>query len=303
MADMAYEIPPRLYVSGPSDLELRPLLDGLKRRGADPYVLSDVAPLGADIVQSLRVAIARADRVLIVLTRAPALNSVLEAGIALALGKPLLIIAAPGSSTPSHLKGQLITQAQADDLDAINFALDHAEAGAALRDRRGSVPRPTGRPLGQERAQQLLARLSRADPSQIERASVDVLLEAIEASRGVGAVNAEPRPDSGRDAHFDLGVWIDDLEAIGGNPLLVEVKRTVTPGAVEQVLRALDAHPTAQVALLVYVEPSPRAELGQARFPVLAVSVQELLERMAVASFAEVLVYLRNRSAHGLEPS
>jgi hypothetical protein len=295
MADMASEIPSRLYVSGPSDLELRPLLDGLKRRGADPYVLSDVAPLGADIVQSLRLAISRADRVLVVLTKVPALNSVLEAGIALALGKPLLIIAAPGSSIPSHLKGQLITQARPDDLDAINFALDHAEAGAIPRDRRGSVPRPTGRPLGWDRAGQLLARLTRADPSQIERSSADVLLEAIEASRVVGAVDA----DSGR----DLGVWSDDLDAIGSNPLLVQIKRDVSPGAVEQVRRALDAHPTAQLALLVYIEPSPRAELALARFPVLAVSIQDLLQRMAVASFAQVVVELRNQSAHGLEPS
>jgi hypothetical protein len=295
MADTAYEIPPRLYVSAPSDLELRPLLDGLKRRGADPYVLSDVAPLGADIVQSLRLAISQADRVLVVLSKAPALNSALEAGIALVLGKPLLIIAAPGLAIPSHLKGQLITQAHPDDLDAINFALDHAEAGAAQGTRRSGVPRATGLPLGRDKAQELLARLSRADPGQIERSSVDVLLEAIEASRGVGAVDA----DSGR----DLGVWIDDLAAISGNPLLVEVKRFVTPGAVEQVFRALDAHPTAQIALLVYIEPSPATQLARARFPVLAVSIQELLERMAVASFAEVLIYLRNRSAHGLEPS
>jgi hypothetical protein len=295
MADTASEVAPKLYVSGPSDLELRPLLDGLKRRGADPYVLSDVAPLGADIVQSLRLAISRADRVLVVLTKVPALNPVLEADIALALGKPLLLIAAPGSSIPSHLKGQLIAQAQPDDLDAINFALDHAEARGAPRDRRGGVPRPTGRPLGRDRAQQLLERLSLADPRQIERSTVDVLFEAIEASRGVGAVNAEPG--------FDLGVWIDDLAAIGGNPLLVEVKRSVTPGAVEQVLRALDSHPTAEVALLVYIEPSPQAELAQAQYPVFVVSIQELLERMAVTSFAEVVVWLRNRSAHGLGPS
>jgi hypothetical protein len=297
MPDTADEFPPKLYVSGPSDLELRPLLDGLKRRGAEPYVLSDVAPLGADIVQSLRLAISRADRVLIVLSTAPALNSVLEVGIALALGKPLLIIAAPGLPIPSHLKGQLITQARPDDLDAINFALDHARADPARGTRRSGVPRPTGRPLGWERAQQLLTRLSQADadPGQIERSSVQILLEAIEASRGVGVVDA----DSGS----DLGVWIDDLAAISGNPLLVEVKRSVTPGAVEQLLHALGAHPTAHIGLLVYLEPSPAAELARAQFPVLAISIQELLERMAVASFAEVLVHLRNRSVHGLEPS
>ena len=294
MANTAPEAP-RLYVSAPSDLDLRPLLDGLKRRGADPYVLSDVAPLGADIAQSLRFAISRADRVLVVLTDKPTLNPVLEAGIALALGKPLLIIAAPGSSIPSNLKGQLIAQARPDDLDAINFALDHAEAPAVPSADRGSVPRPTGRPLGQDRANQLLAMLDLSGKQPTGRAYVDVLLEAVEDSRGVGVVSADPG--------FDLGVWSDDLDAIGGNPLLVEIKRSLRPGAVDQVLRALDAHPTARLALLVYTEPSPRAELARSRFPVLVISLQQLLERMASASFAEVVRDLRNRVVHGLEPS
>lgn len=294
MADTVSEAQ-RLYVSAPSDLDLRPLLDGLKRRGADPYVLSDVAPLGADIAQSLRFAISRADRVLVILTDKPALNPALEAGIALALGKPLLIIAAPGSSIPSDLNGQLIAQARPDDLDAINYALDHAEAPAAPSADRRSVPRPTGRPLGRDRTNQLLATLDLTGEYPTEQSAIAVILEAIEASRGVGVVSA----DSG----FDLGVWSDDLDAIGGNPLLVEIKRSLTRGAVDQVLRALDAHPTARLALLVYTEPSPQAELARSRFPVLVISLQQLLDRMASASFAEVVRDLRNRIVHGLEPS
>jgi hypothetical protein len=296
MANRASEVP-RLYVSAPSDLDLRPLLDGLKRRGAEPYVLSDVAPLGADIAQSLRVAIARADRVLIVLTEELALNPVLEAGIALALDKPLLIIAAPGASVPSDLTGQLVAQARPDDLDAVNFALDNAEARASRPPRRGNAIQPTGRPLGRDTADRLLNRLASIEPT--ERSSAELLREAIEASRGVGVVNAEPG--------FDLGVWSDDLDAIVGNPLLVEIKRSLMPGAVDQVLRALNAHPSARLALLVYIEPSTeppsRAELDHARFPVLVISIQQLLERMASASFAEVIRDLRNRSAHGSDPS
>jgi hypothetical protein len=294
MADTVSEAQ-RLYISAPSDLDLRPLLDGLKRRGADPYVLSEVAPLGADIAQSLRFAISRADRVLVVLTDKPALNPALEAGIALALGKPLLIIAAPGSSIPSDLNGQLIAQARPDDLDAINYALDHAEAPAAPSADRRSVPRPTGRPLGRDRTNQLLATLELTGEYPTEQSAIAVILEAIEASRGVGVVSA--------DSSFDLGVWSDDLDAIGGNPLLVEIKRSLTRGAVDQVLRALDAHPTARLALLVYTEPSPQAELARSRFPVLVISLQQLLDRMASASFAEVVRDLRNRIVHGLEPS
>jgi hypothetical protein len=145
------------------------------------------------------------------------------------------------------------------------------------------------------RANQLLATLSLADSGSIERSTVEVLLEAIEASRGVGVVSADPG--------FDLGVWSDDLDAIAGNPLIVEVNRSLTRGVVGRVLSALYTHPTARLALLVYTEPSPQAELDQALFPVLAISIQQLLGRMASESFAEVVRDLRNRSAHGLGPS
>lgn len=100
MASTAQEAP-RLYVSAPSDLDLRPLLDGLKRRGTQPYVLSDVALLGGEILESLRLAIQRADRVLIVLGDPPRANPMFEAGFALALGKPVLIIADP-DRTPAR---------------------------------------------------------------------------------------------------------------------------------------------------------------------------------------------------------
>jgi hypothetical protein len=293
MADRAPAVS-RLYVSAPADLDLRPLLDGLKRRGTEPYVLSDVAPLGTDITHSLRVAISRADRVLVVLGDASALNPVFEAGVAVTLGKPLLIIAAPGAPVPTDLAGQFIARARPDDLDAINFALDQVQSRPPREARRTS--RPTGRPLGQDVVDQLLDRLGASAPT--EESSIAILVEAIEASGGVAVTNTD------RDVGFDLGVWSDDLEAIGGNPLLVEIKRVLHPGAVEQVLHSLAAHPSARLGLVVYLEPPTgdapsRAELNQARFPVLIISLQQLLRRMASASFAEVIRDVRNRIVHG----
>lgn len=138
--------------------------------------------------------------------------------------------------------------------------------------------------------------------SGTEASSIAVLIEAIEASGSIAVANTG-------DPGFDLGVWSDDLEAIGGNPLLVEVKRSLMPGAVEQVLHGLADHPSARLGLVVYLEPPPgdqlpsREELDQARFPVLVISFQQLLRRMASASFAEVVRDMRNRSAHGLRPS
>ena len=299
MAANGLPVAQRLYVSAPSDLDLRPLLDGLKRRGAEPYVLSDVAPLGGEILNSLRLAIQRADRVLIVLGDTPAPDPMFEAGLALGLGKSLLIIAAPGATVPADLAGQVIARAHPDDLDAISFALDQVQQRAPRDTRR--TPQPGGRPLGADMAERLLARLNA--PGHTEASSIAVLAEAIEASGSVAVINTE------RDTGFDLGVWSDDLEAIGGNPLLVEVRRSLVPGAVDQVLHSLADHPSARLGLVVYLEPPPgdrasaRAELNQARFPVLVISIQQLLRRMASASFAEVIRDMRNRSAHGLSPS
>jgi hypothetical protein len=298
---MGGEVPavPRLYVSASGDVDLRPLLEGLKRRGTDPYVLSDVAPLGADIVQGLLVAIRNADRVLIVLSEELSFNPLVEAGMALALRKPLLIIAAPGVAVPSDLAGQLITQARADDLDAINFVLDHVGSPVSAHGIRG-MPRATGRPLGHADTDRLLSRLR--EPGLTERSAIAILLEAIEASGGVGVVNAGGASD------FDLGVWSDDLDAIGGNPLVIEVRRSLRPGAVDQVMEYLYAHPSARLGLIVYLDPATgegppvQEELSKARFPVLAISLHQLLQQMTSASFAEVIRDMRNRIAHGLGP-
>jgi hypothetical protein len=126
MADSAPSRP-RMFIFAPAGTDLRPLLTGLEGRGASPYVLSDVAPLGADILQSLQQAIASADTVIVVLGEEPALDPAFEAGVAVALGKSLVVLADPQAAIPSNLAGLLTVRARPDDLTAINFALDQAQ--------------------------------------------------------------------------------------------------------------------------------------------------------------------------------
>ena len=82
---METEAPPgqRWFISAPAGMDLRALLAGLQRRGAAPYLLSDVARLGANISESVQEAIAAADRVLVVLAaERPSLNCAFEARVA-----------------------------------------------------------------------------------------------------------------------------------------------------------------------------------------------------------------------------
>jgi hypothetical protein len=281
----------RWFISAPASADLRPLLEGLDRRGAEAYVLSDVAQLGASSLQSVQEAIGSADMVLVVVGDDPtSANSFFEAGLAMGLGKPVLIVADPNVQLPADMAGILVIRAHPNEWNAIDFALNQAEGRSSSRPH--TFPEATGRPLG-ALSDRLIARISQLPAQQAGRTAVDVLVEAIEASGAVAA--RSPTPDHG----FDLGVWSDDLDAIAANPLLIEVKRSAIAGSFEQVLRALRRNTSARAALIVYINESVDYP-PHVYFPVLAISLKDLLTRMRTASFAEVIRDLRNRSIHGL---
>ncbi|MBT2399345.1 hypothetical protein [Streptomyces sp. ISL-100] len=258
-----------------------------------------MAPLGASIAQSLRQAITQAETVLVVLGSPARSQSVLfEAGVAVGMGKRVVVITDPGEETPADLCGLLTIRARPDDLEAIGFALDQAEGRPAPG---SATAAAVGRPLGAVRVDELLALLHEGKPRELR--IIEILKTALEES---GTVAVE-RPVHGTHRLIDLGVWSDDLDAIALNPLLIEVKRTLSRSAVDQTLRLLQSS-RMQAALLVHLEPPPsQSEAGEAleetTFPVLTVSLPALLERMRTSSFAEVVRDLRNRAVHGVQAS
>ncbi len=264
----------------------------LESRGWIAQVLSDVAPLGAALVDALREAIIAADRVIVVLPRGDgAVNAAFEAGLAWALNKQLIVVAAQDAEVPSDLSGILIVRADPGDLDAIGFALDQIE------DRPSSQRRSQGAGTGQPIGSYADLLLKRAGEIRSESEALALLVDAIEAS-GAAAVRS-----AGRDRGFDLGVWSDDLDAIAGNPLLIEVKRALTANAVRQSLLALHSSPSARLGLIVLTEDDtrPSHDIGLAA-PVLAIGLVDLLERLRRQSFAEIVRDLRNQSVHGRPP-
>ncbi|WP_439658205.1 hypothetical protein ACSHWB_38305 [Lentzea sp. HUAS TT2] len=287
----------RWFISAPAGVQLGPLIDTLRKRGAHPYVLSDVARAGADLLQNVRDAIATADRVLVVINgESASLNSYFEAGFAVALGKPLLVLADPKVRLPSDFSTVLTTRTQPDDLEALNFTLDQLEKAGKPPPYGSPRVAVTGRPLG-DFANDLLAQVANTSPLT-ERAAVELLTQAIETS---GALPAQNPADRG----IDLGVWSDDLDSIGANPLIVEVKRKFDVNAVEQVMTYLTQSRNARLALIVYLDTSVSSSNAQrlSPFPVLAISLQELLTRMHGSSFAEIIRQLRNASVHGVHKS
>jgi hypothetical protein len=282
----------RVFVSAPYDTALRPLLDALEGAGVDAFVSSDVASLGSDVVESARSAIEAADIVLVVLTKQPALNPIFEAGMAAALGKRLILVGEPGATLSMDLRSFVLVQASLEEPAPVVAAIEELVRRPLARSR--PPAKATGHPLASDTVDRLLHRLE-SEPLN-ERSMISILMEAIEAA---GAIPVESSsPDHG----WDLGVWSDDLAAIAGNPLVIEVKRELDPRAVDQVRHYLAAQQSASLGLVVYlVEPTDedlRRALPGAWFPVLVISMQDLIEQLRSQSFAGVVRDLRNRAVH-----
>lgn len=285
----------RWFVSAPARTDVRRLLARLQRRGIEPFVLSDVALLGVDLRTSIEAAISAADRVLIVISsNAESANQMFEAGLALGLGKPVVLLAESAATVPAGLQDQFTIRASADDAEALDFALD--QAAGRLPQSAARIP-AEGRPLG-DHVDVLLERvraLSTEAPGALERSIVDVIVEAVEASGPVAV------PAGAGDPSYDIGIWSDDLATIAANPLVIGFKRRLSAATVQQALKALQAVQGRHLVLLLYLErtASDATLLRQLHFPLLAIEIVELLERMRTASFAEVVRDLRNRSVHG----
>lgn len=258
----------------------------LESRGWQPFALADVATLGVSLGEAVRAAIESADLVVAYFDEgSQSSNMAFEVGLAAGLGKPVLVIA-PGE-VPSDLHSLFQVRASAENADAIGLALDALERRVETSTDPNHLPM-TGRPLGSY-ADQLLEyiRTTRLDERELQA----IIVKAIE---GTGAIASLAGP---ADRGFDIGVWAEDLDAIAGNPLLIELKRRISGDTARQSLLSLHSVPGARAALIVFLE-EPQEESRWLRWPVVGISLERLLREMRHRSFAEVVRELRNRSVH-----
>lgn len=289
----------RCLVTAPAQLQLGELIDHLNSQGWHAYAFTDVAPLGGKLTDAIQQAIDSADVVLALFPKdLPSLSVAFEVGMAVALAKPVVVVVPSGAISMVGLEAALVVQADLDNYEAISYSLSRIAGRTRSPSPSRSVvalDHPLG-PSGPEllaRAMRIVESETERNPVDLERDVVELLIQAIEGS-GAAAVVA-----AGKDRGYDIGVWSDDLDALGGNPLLVEVKKTLRADGVRQSLYALHQSPTARMALIVYLTRPPQPIPGL-NFPVLAISLVDLIRQMQSKSFAGVVRDLRNKSVHGI---
>jgi hypothetical protein len=111
------------------------------------------------------------------------------------------------------------------------------------------------------------------------------------------------RPDFGA----DFAIWSDDLSSILGNPILIEIKRSIKSASqvkkvADQLLSYMNKS-NSRSALVLYLEglPSSEAQTTAHLFNIIFFQLEEFIEQLQENSFADIVRTRRNIIAHGGE--
>lgn len=283
-------------IIAPAGSNLAILTDALRRRKIKVVEPSQL-PIGSDFQADLADRLGSVDLVIGVMTRERRSEWVLfELGQAWALGKRILLFAPKTSAhLPSTLRSFITVRASPSNKEAINFTLDQLLAAPEPKRRLGVRTRQK-QPLGQSAINYLqgsLPMIASANSVELESLVVHALREA-----GVEILSESHARDRGA----DLAIWSDELQPFVGNPLLVEIKARLqdakaASSAAQQLAKYVSAGGSLW-GLLIYGQ-GPR-ELRTLPPNIVALSIENLFERLGNETFDEIIRDLRNRRVHGV---
>jgi hypothetical protein len=106
-----------------------------------------------------------------------------------------------------------------------------------------------------------------------------------------------------QDFQADFSLWIDELNSIVGNPIIVETKSISSQisiiNTVERLANYLKKY-NSKAGLLIYNNPSRivYSDLTSYAPLVISISIQELLQELTKKPLAKIILQLRNKAVH-----
>jgi len=291
MANTSHNQYRRCFISAPFGLALGFLPELLEERGISWEWSKD--PLLED--QDANSGIAAADFALVVLngTRAD-YRGVFDAGIAVGLGKPVLLIQTRARTLPIDFRRFTTVKANLSNRDALNFHLDLFLA----------APPAMTRPAGTEKdGREQLPRSSKPRnveipfDSELERRAYDAVVAA------GGSVISQPRADPSAKFRPDLLASLGHLDAELLDPVAIEVRGLTEPSLVrrlEDQLMGFMQGARVRTALVLTAMPSdPRQQQISPNILWLAIDEFETLARSG--RLGDFVRETRNRILHGAQ--
>jgi len=280
----------RVFLSASADADTHTLREALEELGADVLATTDVASGGG-----IRSVLLPTDR-LVGLLQYPAVGNtavLVEIGIAIGMGLPVLVIAPPASPIPAALGDVIVVRSAADDLDALQLPLKLFVRTAASR--------PSPSPTSSASHEQVDLARFREQLATLEEAGNDGrdLVQLVADLLRYSGAQVEEQPSWAEGWRPDIALAIPGQEGRLGT-VIVELKisrdrKTLESAAFQLVQYVLALR--GGLGLLLY----PGSELELPTTPMTAcLSLNRLLSELSDRSLADVLVRARNEAIHRL---
>ncbi len=291
------------YIVASKGTNVVPLVEALDSRGVStktsPLILGQ-ARIDQEIISAIR----SADMVIGVLwERGPDPNVMVELGIAVGLGRSLLLFGGEGSNVPSNLRNSVVVVRMLSWNEAIfQTHLDpFLEQLSSRREQpeRNTQTSSTTQPLSLhafEAALNHLGSIESAGHTPNESEVVGLLATFFQASGYL--VSIEHRQLQTGRTRPDLAVWVEDLPARVGSPLLIEValRNAMINQRLAQFQHLLHDFKSEGGLIVTWSDTKSSGISGNPndpRIPIL--SVRDLVNALKLGVFAEV--YLRRSTA------
>lgn len=273
--------------------------------GITPFLSFEMPIPGSSFSEGIFTAIDRAGFYIFVLGRASTNSNVLfEIGYAAAQKKRILIVAPRDAEIPQALENYFVIRADPASPRGLKFAIQQLIQAPKSSPHKSArrVARTTKIP---DQAAETVRALKRLGSRATELEVVHVLADLLHES-GIKVVveHQTAGPHGKRAERVDMALWVDELNALVGNPVLIQVKRH---------LRVEDARRLRDEALQTYLSVSSRAllvvfvmgnedALSRLNVPiplVMFVKLQTLISLLQENSFGNVVRQFRNKIVHG----
>ena len=251
---MRFELTPRAcYISSPPGVKTAVIEKVLESRDLVTILGSEVAKSADVSGKNILNSIVSSDYMIAVLrSGAENTNVYYEIGLAHGLGKRTLIFASPEiKQSVTKLKSSLYIRLEINNEDSVAFVIDQILGEPEIELNFPGISVGRNKPIG-KLAEELLSDLNNPDSTwgaHPENAVVRAL-----GTSGVNALVKSKYWDYGA----DIAVWADELENIIGNPLLVEVKQTISgTTSITRLSNQLESyldHSNAEYLLLLYLD-------------------------------------------------
>ncbi len=294
------------YLAAPMNTNLKVIEELLVERQLQPIVSADLSSSASTFLEGVVNAISKAALFIAVLSAEQRNDNIyIELGIAIAKECRILILAPLDEPLMLDIAEIPTIRTDVTNRNAISFTLDQVLA-ASPRKYRPQLPASvtqTGQPIG-DFANELLEKLETPDKQVRENEMVQLVMQALKNGGYPTIANNPLLGDSKLAVRADLIVWSDEFGPWIGNPLIIELKSTLTKHSyidiVKQVQSYLQLSQTRSALILYANKAASIGNLSSISPPnIFFLSVHDLLIAMRTKSFAKVMIDLRNRRFHG----